>query len=362
MSTDSRDFDRFTAERMLGGEPAVPPSSLDPLADLLAAASAPGREAELAGEEAAVAAFRAALSPHALSPQESRSNRLPFGRFFTAKVAAVAVAATAAGGVAVAATTGALPIPSVTDPGGPTTTVSPATSGSSRGTAAPTKGGNGTNPTSKPTPGTPQSTPAALCRTLASGSLKDGARALRSPAFAALVAAAGGAQNVPAYCQKVLKPGQAHGNGDKGNNGKGKGNNGKAGENGDNKGGDDTPKKDDDKGDGGGKGKGGGNGFGSGGDGGHGGHWHGPRWGDDSQGDGDDQRAPGTYDRPDRTPGQRPGHHGFRPGFHLPRIAPRVPHVPGTWQQQEQRRAEQPATKRHSAKRHSAKQQHRSAG
>jgi len=256
MSTDSRDFDRFAAERMLSGESAVPPSSLDPLADVLAAAAAPGREAEFAGEEAAVAAFRAALSPHALSPQESRSGRLPFSRFFTAKVAAVALAATAASGVAVAATTGALPIPDVTDPGGPTTTVSPATSGSSRGTAAPTKGGNGNNPTTKPTPGTtPGTSPAALCHTLASGSLRDGARALRSPAFAALVAAAGGVKNVPAYCQRVLKSGQAHGNGTGKTKDKGKSNNdGKAGRDGDKKGSEDTPKKDDDKGDGGGKG------------------------------------------------------------------------------------------------------------
>ncbi|MEU4691036.1 hypothetical protein [Actinoplanes sp. NPDC023714] len=77
------------------------------LADLLSAAKAPGTERELAGEAAAMAAFRAA----AHSPAPARRGN-PLLKLLTVKVVAVAFATTATvGGVALAASTGALPNP-----------------------------------------------------------------------------------------------------------------------------------------------------------------------------------------------------------------------------------------------------------
>ncbi|MEV0807675.1 hypothetical protein AB0I41_15075, partial [Micromonospora sp. NPDC050200] len=56
-----RPADRAEAERLLDAARAGgPPSAGDPLARLLSAAAAPARPGELAGEEAALAAFRAA--------------------------------------------------------------------------------------------------------------------------------------------------------------------------------------------------------------------------------------------------------------------------------------------------------------
>jgi hypothetical protein len=98
-------MDRKTAESLLRGDH---PHG-HPLADLLSAAKAPATDRELAGEAAAMAAFRAAA--HSPAPALPR-RRNPMLKLLTIKVAAVAFATTATvGGVAVAASTGALPNP-----------------------------------------------------------------------------------------------------------------------------------------------------------------------------------------------------------------------------------------------------------
>lgn len=124
--------DRFSeadADRMLDGGP-LPPT--------LAALRAPAHPVELGGEEAAVAAFRAARE--AKPPQPSRRARL-LGRALTVKVA-VAGAVLAGGGLAVAAATGTLPVPSpvapaTTDPAEPGRVVHDRPTGEPRPAAPP---------------------------------------------------------------------------------------------------------------------------------------------------------------------------------------------------------------------------------
>ncbi|GAA1841076.1 hypothetical protein [Actinomadura bangladeshensis] len=76
--TEAGRLDQRTAEQLLGGA-----GGHAPLHSLLAAAAAPGRPEELAGEDAAVAAFLAA-------PVPARASRLAvLRRFMTAKVIAL---------------------------------------------------------------------------------------------------------------------------------------------------------------------------------------------------------------------------------------------------------------------------------
>ncbi|WP_327065835.1 hypothetical protein [Kitasatospora sp. NBC_01302] len=133
MSTNrSRRIDRDAAEHLLGGAADASPDGPGALFGLLAAAAAPATADELAGEEAAVAAFREAarLTSHPSASQlstsrssaslPSTSRRRPMAacvpqgfrvptRFLGAKAVVAAFAVTAIGGVAVAAGTGHLP-------------------------------------------------------------------------------------------------------------------------------------------------------------------------------------------------------------------------------------------------------------
>ncbi|WP_236791518.1 hypothetical protein [Amycolatopsis sp. GM8] len=99
----SRRIDRHTAEQLLRGEPGVR-TGPDALSGLLSAAKAPATGGELAGEETAVMAFRAARPGPA-----PRTRRRSVIGMLTVKVAAAAAGAVAVGGVAFAATTGVLP-------------------------------------------------------------------------------------------------------------------------------------------------------------------------------------------------------------------------------------------------------------
>ncbi|WP_433243219.1 hypothetical protein [Actinomadura nitritigenes] len=110
----ARRLDQRTAERLLGGAPARPANGSaggsadghDALRALLSAAAGPPRPGELAGEDAAAAAFRAARA----RPAARRSRWAAVPRYATVKVAVVAATLAAfGGGVAVAASTGHLP-------------------------------------------------------------------------------------------------------------------------------------------------------------------------------------------------------------------------------------------------------------
>ncbi|WP_131737807.1 hypothetical protein [Actinomadura roseirufa] len=112
-------LDPRTAERLLDGAVSdvardrgalrtedVPPGPVG-LRELLAAAAAPAAPEELAGEDAAVAAFVSARSAQA--PRRARAYRPRVARFVTVKVAVASVVLAVGGGVAVAAGTGHLP-------------------------------------------------------------------------------------------------------------------------------------------------------------------------------------------------------------------------------------------------------------
>jgi hypothetical protein len=195
----SRRFDRRAAEQLLSGEPVTGSPALN---DLLAAAAAPARDGEVAGEHAAVAAFRAARFEPV--PQRRRGSMIKtvLAKLLTAKIAAAAAAvAVAAGGVAVAAT-GYLP-PSF---GGDSTVVpsnsSTATTSASDSSDHHSSGGGNTGDRGASASSVPTPSLVGPCRAYTAGA--DHGKALDSPAFAALITAAGGRDSVDAYCTTVL--------------------------------------------------------------------------------------------------------------------------------------------------------------
>ncbi|MFI9328288.1 hypothetical protein ACIGZJ_12180 [Kitasatospora sp. NPDC052868] len=269
MSTNrSRRIDPDTAEQLLGGAVGGPSAGQDAsltgsdgtgrtgVARVLAAAAAPATAGELAGEEAALSAFREArlASDRAVSavpaPVRRRSMATAaLARAFSTKAVAVVLGATALGGVAVAAGTGNLPSALGGGPEDPgrRTLVAPSTPGSSRPAAvpAPEPGTAGTSagagpsrpgaapstggaPTAGPSAGAPQPEPSgavpvppsaqtrglpapvvvvALCRGFVERAGKGERPRLLvvEPLFGPLVAEAGGPDRVDDYCRAVLQ-------------------------------------------------------------------------------------------------------------------------------------------------------------
>jgi hypothetical protein len=199
--------ERDAVESLLNGD-AREPVERDVLLRLLAAASAPGRPGELAGEEAAVHAFRRPDT----TPLRRPGRRALLAKLLTVKVAA-ALAVTALGGATVAAATGTLPrIPGTAGFGaGPTAPTSPATpprkpvdkGAGAGGPAAPAS-----SPSTSPSPSV-----ADLCRAFVtdvdSKPPKDREKTrqldLKNPIYAPLVVAAGGKGRAMPYCVRLLK-------------------------------------------------------------------------------------------------------------------------------------------------------------
>ncbi|MEU8424676.1 hypothetical protein AB0C15_27780 [Micromonospora sp. NPDC048835] len=186
------------------GHPDVPPA--EPVVALLAAAAGPARAGELAGEEAALAAFRAARAdPSPAVPQRSGRRRVTTGA--VAWIAAVAATATA--GAAFAAVTRdrepdpVTPAPSRTSPSphlGASRSVQP---------SHPTAPGVPPVGTPSPVTGTPPASPPVghlhgLCRAWRAKKPDQREKALRTPGFQKLVTAAGGPTQVEAYCQRLV--------------------------------------------------------------------------------------------------------------------------------------------------------------
>ena len=215
MSADGKDrrFDAAAAERLLAGQDV----GLGDLSDLLAAASAPPRPHELTGEMAAVVAFRYATLAAPGGHHRRRSTaKSSWARLAGIKVAAVAVALVTAG-VALAASTGVIPSPFGVDP---STAAPDLTSGRPHDTAGNTVNGS-TGGAPATTHGSPSAVPSpsldALCRAYRVKVAEDPGKALDSPAFGALITAAGGRDKVDDYCDVLLgdtpgKPTQAPGN------------------------------------------------------------------------------------------------------------------------------------------------------
>ncbi|MER7672948.1 hypothetical protein ABTY61_31455 [Kitasatospora sp. NPDC096128] len=271
MSTNrSRRIDRDAAEQLLGGAVGGPSAGQDAsltgpdgpgqLARVLAAAAAPATAAELAGEEAALAAFReASLTPDpVVTPVRRRSMATAaLARAFSTKAAAAVLGATALCGVAVAAGTGNLPS-GLGGPSEPEHTV--ATTGSPTGSSSGTPTGTGTGTgsaspgrTTRPSTGATTdphrvlpsgpvspdpdgrtagghgddrpAPPAALlplCQGFAdrTGKGERPRQLAADPFFAPLIAAAGGADGVQDYCAGA----QGHqGDDHQGTSGSGKG-------------------------------------------------------------------------------------------------------------------------------------------
>ncbi|RSM83842.1 hypothetical protein DMH04_22000 [Kibdelosporangium aridum] len=201
---------RTTGQQGPGGTP----DRARALDELLADAAAPAHPSELAGEEAAVAAFRNARLAETTQPRRWSMHRLT--RLFTVKAAAAAVGVMAAGGVAFAAATGNLP--SQDSPAVPATTSNSA----NVPTDNPGKGDpSGKNTPNSDKPGTdrpgndkpanengdnPSPSPSlhGLCQAYSSGPESEHGKRLTSPAFEALITAAGGKDKVSAYCVTVL--------------------------------------------------------------------------------------------------------------------------------------------------------------
>jgi hypothetical protein len=205
-------LDEGTAERLLAGQlhPADAPPEYRCAAMVLAAAAAPPRPEELAGEREAVAEFRAVTrsTPHRAG---SRRPTVPT-RFLSLKLAAaVAIAALSVAGVAGAAT-GTLPdaaqrvahrilgvagVPSADDHalrgGG-------ASGGQSAGKPSSTSDHSPTGPD------VTGAAKAGLCRAWAAGQGATNGGKADATAFKALADAAGGADQIAGFCADVLKP------------------------------------------------------------------------------------------------------------------------------------------------------------
>ncbi|MEV1320720.1 hypothetical protein AB0J14_32105 [Micromonospora arborensis] len=219
--------DRAETERLLDSvraaseqaRRAAPPASgapAEPVAGLLAAAAGPTRPGELAGEEAALAAFRAARAdPAPTVPPRPRRRRLTTGA--VAWIGAVAATATAGAAFAAVTTRDWAPDPVPPAPPGtsPTSDKGATTPGEPSRSASPGAPSPGTPSDVPPSPGTPPpGTPPAhtpaegqlqgLCRGWQAKKPEQRERALRTVAFEKLVTAAGSADRVEAYCQRLV--------------------------------------------------------------------------------------------------------------------------------------------------------------
>jgi hypothetical protein len=203
--------ERDAVESLLNGD-ARQPIERDVLLRLLAAATAPAHPHELAGEDAAVLAFRRPTTVPLRRPRRRTFLR----KLLTVKVTA-AFAVTALGGATGAAATGALPnIPGTTGFGARTVTSAQPAKPSHRpagksagagGPAAPTASRSGA-PAGSTSPSLPD-----LCRAFVDDVLSKPAKErektrqqdLKNPIFAPLVAAAGGNGRAMPYCERLLK-------------------------------------------------------------------------------------------------------------------------------------------------------------
>ncbi|MEV4317161.1 hypothetical protein [Actinocrispum sp. NPDC049592] len=175
------------------------------MAEVLAAAAAAGRESELAGEQAAVAAFRSARLADDVPAQTEPVRR--FAGALTVKIAAAAAVILTAGGVAVAAVSGNLPGQQEDSKPVVATTSATTTQGSSQARSGGKRGGESGEaqpPKKDDDKNTPSPSLEGLCTAALTGNKAEHGNALDNPAFGALIAAAGGKEQVPAFCENLL--------------------------------------------------------------------------------------------------------------------------------------------------------------
>jgi hypothetical protein len=216
-------LDEDTAERLLDGDlpPAQAPPGYERVAALLAATAAAPSAEELAGKAAAMAELQSVTRAR-LAATPRRAGRPPRRRRVGLAVAVV-VGALSTGGIAVA-TTGNLPDPirdaarSIRTMVGGAAPAAPAegdrqpiASTSNTGPVGGATGGQGAG-TGAAGPGTTIATAAkdGLCRAYAAGKGVDKGKKLDAAVFKALAEAAGGADNIAAFCQGT-QPGETTG-------------------------------------------------------------------------------------------------------------------------------------------------------
>ncbi|MGK5444912.1 hypothetical protein ACSNN7_24225 [Micromonospora sp. URMC 105] len=205
-------MDQETVERLLGSPVVDPHDGPEPLVRLLTAVRAAPHPTELRGESAAMQAFRTARAGAARPTRTARAGaerptpRPARPRFLAQlaglKLALAGLAVAASGGIALAAATGTLPGPlHRDDPAPPTASTVPHDSPS------PTAGRDGSGAPSgvesrRPSPA---ASVLGLCHAYRAGAAENPGRALDNPAFADLIARAGGRNQVPGYCERVVR-------------------------------------------------------------------------------------------------------------------------------------------------------------
>ncbi|NJP34344.1 hypothetical protein [Micromonospora thermarum] len=192
-------MDSDTVERLLDGTAVDPTDGWHPLVSLLSAVRAAPAPGELGGEAAAVRAYHLALLGTPVTVPERRRGFALAG--FGVRAALVGLLLAGTGGAALAAAGGVLPNP--LRPSAPPAV--PSTSAS----ATPGSPSTGTDPRpGPPTGGTarpdPDESVVGLCRAYRVDAGDNPGRALDNPAFAELIGAAGGRDEVPGYCDRVL--------------------------------------------------------------------------------------------------------------------------------------------------------------
>jgi hypothetical protein len=203
LSADDQDL----LDRLL--DPASAPSGNGGLARLLAAATAPAAPEELAGEQRVLGEFTAVMRSHppTLAPRRTAVPR----KVLTMKAAAAAlVAVLSIGGVAAAAS-GLLPDQAspVADQATASTGGDAAAQGLGKAAAANLGGtaqsgsAEGQGRASAVGPDATEAARAGLCRAWQAGQGGDHGQRMDAVAFQALAEAAGGADNIAAYCQDV---------------------------------------------------------------------------------------------------------------------------------------------------------------
>lgn len=225
---------RHDAEQMLDGGPATAEATR-PLAALLHAATAPAHPEELAGERAALAAFEdaAQLDP-VPSPRRDNVLKSTLAKVLTVKAAIILAAAAGTTGVVFASTSGVMTPTDKPTEHRPADHPSAGHSSTHKPAGTQRDGDNAGKSGDAPSPSM-----AGLCNAYEAHKSDNPGKALDSPAFTALIAAAGGKDNVDDYCDTIAaskdhgqsddthgkptdhpdNPGNGNGGGANGNNG-----------------------------------------------------------------------------------------------------------------------------------------------
>jgi hypothetical protein len=206
MSTRRTPITRASAEQLRTGRSHGGSAELR---RVLTAASAPGTARELRGESAAIAQFRAARLDVIPPPRRASMVKTAAAKLLAANLVIGATVAAATGGVALAAATHHLPGPlhhAHAPVVGESHSQGAAPPSASNRLPTPTAAGrSGAHPSGSTThTAAPSPSMVGLCTAFNAAVADNPGKALNNPAFTALITAAGGKDNVAAYCATIL--------------------------------------------------------------------------------------------------------------------------------------------------------------